>query len=78
MVYTIPIGRQCDITNLNVHIPIEVKIDDVKDSFYEDSERILVKFPKHHTKSFSRNFNAEVRREDIFKPTVGIETFHQN
>jgi hypothetical protein len=33
MSYIIPRGRWCDIIVLNVHVPTEDKIDDVKDSF---------------------------------------------
>jgi hypothetical protein len=34
-------GRWCDITVLNVHAPTEDKIDDVKDSFYKELERVF-------------------------------------
>jgi exonuclease III len=43
--------------------------DGVKDSFYEDLERILNKFPKYHMKILLGDFNAKVGREDIFRPT---------
>ena len=34
-------GRWCDIIVLNVHAPTEDKDDDVKDSFYEEIERLF-------------------------------------
>jgi hypothetical protein len=34
----------------NVHAPAEDKIDDVKDSFYKELERVFDKFPKYHKK----------------------------
>jgi hypothetical protein len=34
MSYIILRGRWCDIIVLNVHVPTEDKIDDVKDMFY--------------------------------------------
>jgi hypothetical protein len=43
-------GRWCHITVLNVHAPTEDETDDVKDSFYEELERVLVKFLEHHLK----------------------------
>jgi hypothetical protein len=43
-------GRWCHIIVLNVHAPTEDKTDDVKDSFYEELERVFDKFPKYHTK----------------------------
>jgi hypothetical protein len=36
-------GRCCDNILLNVHAPTEDKINNVKNSFYEELERIFVK-----------------------------------
>jgi hypothetical protein len=49
----------------------------VKDSFYEELERVFDKFPKYHTKILLEDFNAKVGREDIFKPTVGNENLYE-
>ena len=38
-------GRWCDIIVLNVHAPSEDKDDDIKDSFYEEIERLFDKLP---------------------------------
>jgi hypothetical protein len=62
---------------LNVHAPTEDKIDEVKDSFNEELERALDKFPKYHMKILLLDFNAKVGREDIFKPTIGNESLHE-
>jgi hypothetical protein len=43
----------------------------MKDSFYEELQRVFVKFLKYHTKILLEDFNAKVSREDIFKP-IGI------
>jgi hypothetical protein len=40
MSYIIPSGRWCHIIVLNVHAPTEDKTDDVKDSLYEELERV--------------------------------------
>jgi hypothetical protein len=48
----------------------------MKDSFYEELERVFNKFPKYHTK-IMLDFNAKVGREDIFKPTIGNESLHE-
>jgi hypothetical protein len=45
-------GRWCDIIVLNVHAPTEDKIDDIKDRFYEELERVFDNFPKHHRDIF--------------------------
>jgi hypothetical protein len=49
----------------------------VKDSFYEELERVFDKFPKYHMKILLEDFNAKVGREDIFKPTIGNESLHE-
>jgi hypothetical protein len=48
----------------------------MKDSFYEKLERVFDKFPKCHMKILL-DFNANVSREDIFKPTTGNECLHE-
>jgi hypothetical protein len=50
MSYIILRGPWCHVIVPNVHTPTEDKNDDVKDSFYEELERMLDKFPKHHKK----------------------------
>jgi hypothetical protein len=48
----------------------------VKDSFYEELERVFDKFPKHHMRILL-DFNVEAGKEDIFKPTLGNESLHK-
>jgi hypothetical protein len=50
MSYIILRGRWCNIIVLNVHGPIEDKIDYIKVRFYEELEQIFDKFPKYHMK----------------------------
>jgi hypothetical protein len=71
MSYIILRGRCCHIIVLNVHVPTEDKTDDVKDSFYDELQRVFDKFPKYHMKILLGYFNAKVGKEDIFKPTIG-------
>jgi exonuclease III len=66
--YIILRGHSCDIIVLNVHAPTEDKTDDMKDRFYEELEHAFDKFPKHNMKILLGDFNANVCREDIFKP----------
>jgi endonuclease/exonuclease/phosphatase family metal-dependent hydrolase len=77
MSYIILRGRWCNIIVLNVHAPTEDKIDDVKDSIYDELERVFDTFPKYYMKILLGDFNAKVGREDIFKPTIGNESLHK-
>jgi hypothetical protein len=43
----------------------------VKDSFYEELERVFDKFPKYRMKILLEDFNAKVGGKDIFKTTIG-------
>jgi hypothetical protein len=61
MSYIILRGRCCHIIVLNVHASTEDKTDEVKDSFYEELERVFDKCPKYHTKTFlNRQFGMKV------------------
>jgi hypothetical protein len=55
-------GRWFHIIVLNVHAPTEDKTDDVKDSFYEELERIFDKFPKYHMEMLSSIFSSAVEK----------------
>jgi hypothetical protein len=44
------------------------------DRFYEELERVFNNFPKYHMKNLL-DFIAKVEREDIFKLTIGNETY---
>jgi exonuclease III len=77
MSYMIPRCRWCNIIFLNVHAPTEDKIDDIKDRFYEVLEEVFDKLLKYHMKILLGDFNAEVSRDDIFKPTVGNESLQE-
>ena len=63
---------------MNVHAPSEVKSDDSKDSFYEELQHVIHHFPKYHMKILVGDFNAKLGRENIFKPTIGNDSLHQD
>jgi exonuclease III len=69
-------GRWCDIV-LNVHAPTEDKDDDIKDSFYEELEKVHEQFPRYHMKILLGVFHVKVGRENIFKPMIGNESLHE-
>ena len=78
MSYIVLRGRWCNIIVLNVHAPSEEKSDSSKDSFYEELEQVFHHFPKYNMKILLGDFNAKVGRENIFKPSIGNESLHQD
>ena len=76
--YIVLRGRWCNIIVLNVHAPSEDKSDDSKDSLYEELEQVFDHFPRYHLKILLGDFNAKVGRENIFKPTIGNDSLHQD
>jgi hypothetical protein len=49
----------------------------MKDRFYQELEHVFDKFPKCHMKILLGDFNANVGREDFFKPEIGNESLHE-
>ena len=71
-------GHWSNTIVLNVHVPSEEKSDDTEDSFYEELEQAFGHFPKYHLKILVGDFNANLGREDILKPTIGNESLHHD
>jgi hypothetical protein len=49
-----------------------------KDRFYEELEQFFDHFLKYHMKIPLGYFNAKVGRLNIFKPTIGNDSLHQD
>jgi hypothetical protein len=60
-----------------VNAPCEDTSDDINDSFYEELGRVFDQFPRYDMKILLRDFNANVGKEDTFKPTIGNESSHE-
>ena len=71
-------GRWCSNIELNVNVSSAEKSDDSKDSFYEDLVQVFDPFPKYHMKYILGDFHAKEGRENIFKPTIGNVSLHQD
>ena len=41
-------------------------------------KKVFDHFPKYHMEMLLGDFNAKVERENIFKPTTGQESLHQD
>jgi exonuclease III len=73
----ITLKGRCGIIVLNVHAPTEEEDDVIKGNFYEELREVFDQFPGYHMKILMGDFNAKVRREDIFKPVIGSESLHE-
>ena len=76
--YIVLRGRWRNIILVNVHAPSEEKSEESKDSFYEELEQVFDHFSKYHMKILLGDFNANVGRENFFKPTIGQESLYQD
>jgi hypothetical protein len=77
MSYIILRRRWCNIIVVIMHAPCEDTSDYIKDSFYEELERVFDQFPRYNMRILLGDFNAKLGTEDIFKPTMGNESSHE-
>jgi hypothetical protein len=71
MSYIILRGRWCHIIVLNVLAPIEDKIDDMKDTVYEEMDT----FPKCHMKILLGDFNDKAGRKTSSNQLFGMKVY---
>jgi hypothetical protein len=76
MSYIILISSWFHRTVLNVHVPIDNKNGNIKDTIYEEFEHVYDKLAKYHMAILLGDFSAKEGREYIFKPTIGNESLH--
>jgi hypothetical protein len=69
-------GRWCDITVLNEHPPHEDNSNDSRTIYVKKESKYHL--PNLQMKIISADFNAKVGKGDIFKPTIGKESLHEN
>jgi exonuclease III len=50
----------------------------IQKSFYEELEQVVDHIPKYHMKILLGDHNVKFGRKDIFKPTIGNESLHQD
>jgi hypothetical protein len=80
MLYTSIVLRRrwYNIIFLNVHASSEDITDDLKVNLYEELQPVFDHFSKYYMNILSGDVNAKVAIENIFKPTIGIESQHQD
>ncbi len=71
-------GKFFTYSIINVHAPHNEKSEDEKENFYNQLARTYNKCPKHDIKIVIGDLNAQVGREEIFKPTIGKFSFHND
>ena len=69
-------NNNSDLITINVHSPTEDKDDKVKDKFYNEFEGVFNKLSRYYMKIVLGDFNAKVGCEDIFRPTLGKYSLH--
>jgi exonuclease III len=50
----------------------------IQNSFYEELQQVSEHFPQYHMKILVGDFNAKLRREDIFNLTISNDSLHQD
>lgn len=64
------------VTLLNVHAPTEMQVDETKDAFYDELERIIASIPASDVIVPLGDFNAQVGREQCFASVAGNHSLH--
>ncbi|PSN38677.1 hypothetical protein C0J52_08897 [Blattella germanica] len=76
--YIILKGNRHDFIIVNVYGPTEASDDTIKDEFYEELESVFDRLSRYLMKIFLGDFNAKVGRENIFRPTIGKFSLHED
>lgn len=71
-------SRFFNIALINVHAPTEDKDDDYKDNFYDKLQASLSKLPQNDVKIVLGDMNAQVGQEQVFLPTIGLHSVHED
>jgi hypothetical protein len=71
------IVRWCDIIVRNAGAPTEDKHGDLRESFREVLEQVFDYFHPYDINTMLGYFSAKLKREVIFKLTIGNESIHQ-
>jgi len=58
------------------HAPTEEKDGETKDIFYDELEQVYKDTPRHAIKIILGDMNAKIVRENMYRPTIGKESFH--
>jgi hypothetical protein len=70
--YVFPRGRWCNIIVLKVHATSE----NSKERIYEELEQLFNRILTYRMKILLGESNEKLRREGVFKPTIGNDSLH--
>jgi len=69
-------GRFKNYSLVNVHAPHNESSEEDKDEYYELLANIYDELPAHDIKIVLGDFNAKVGKEEVFRPTIGRYSLH--
>ena len=70
-------GRFKNYSLINAHALTNEAPDEEKEAFYEKISRVYDNCPRHDIKLILGDMNAKVGREEIFRPTIGKWSLHE-
>jgi hypothetical protein len=70
-------GRFFNTSIINAHAPHNMRPEKEKDDFYARLEKTYNECPKHDVRIVLGDLNAQVGREEIYRPTIGRFSLHR-
>ena len=67
-----------NISHINVHAPTEEKEELEKKAFYQEVDEVYDSCPSSDIKIVLGDWNAKVRREEIYQGVIGRHSMHLN
>jgi exonuclease III len=71
-------GKFNNISLISVYAPMEDKMDEIKEQFSEDLQKVVDNTPKSDIIIILGDLNARLGTEDAFTGVTGQYTLHQN
>ena len=70
-------GRFKNYSLINAHAPTNESTEEIKEEFYEKLSKAYSNCPRHDIKIILGDMNAKVGREEVFRPTIGKWSLHE-
>jgi exonuclease III len=69
-------GKFHNMTLINIYVPTEDKVDEIKEQFYEELQRTQDRIPKHDLIIILGDMKAKLGKEKAFSQAIGRHTLH--